>query len=623
MHAVESESVAAATCQPVERRELAATRLVWRLPAPVSATIPVMMTSLVTEIGKQCALFGHTRGCPEVMGSALQAASIPLTVCLHRYRRGAILPWEDALLYAFSDFTLDTDRRELRRGAEAISVTPQVFDLLAYLIRNRERVVSKDDLVREIWGGRIVSDAALTTRMNGARRAIGDTGAKQLLIKTLQRQGFRFVGAVQEEEQGSPVEQNGAATRGEAIAGTMSSAPRLSIVVLPFANLGGDPEQDYFTDGVTESLTTDLSRIAGSFVIGRHTAFTYRGKAINLTEIGRELNVRYVLEGSVQRGGDRLRVSVRLVDAATGAHLWAERFDKPVADLFNMQDEIVSRLAQALEAELLAAEARRAERTPDPDAMDLYFLGRASFNRGHTANNLSQARSLFARALALDPGNVAALVSTALVDLTMVGGFLTDDCPARLAAAEANLVKALSLLPRDAAALALLGVAKILSNRAAEGIVECEQALALDRNLAYAHACIGVGKNYIGRAAETEGHVREALRLSPRDIGAFWWMMFVGNAKSFIGVYPEAVVWLRRSIDLNRNMPFAHFNLAAALAQLGRFEEARAAAKIGLMLDPSFTLRRFRANSPSDNPVFLAGRERIHQGMRMAGVPDQ
>ncbi|MCK1317375.1 winged helix-turn-helix domain-containing tetratricopeptide repeat protein [Bradyrhizobium sp. 23] len=526
------------------------------------------------------------------------------------------------MLYSFSDFTLDTDRRELRRGAEAISVAPQVFDLLIYLVRNRERVVSKDDLVRAVWGGRIVSDAAVTTRINAVRRSVGDSGEKQLLIKTLQRKGFRFVGTVQEERRGSPAEQTGSATLVGAAAETPPSAPRLSIVVLPFANLSGDPSQDYFVDGVTESLTTDLSRISGAFVIGRHTAFTYKNKAVDLRMIGCELNVRYVLEGSVQRSDNQLRVNVQLVDAETGHHLWAERFDKPVADLFDMQDEIVSRLAQALEAQLLAAEAQRSETTPSPDAMDLYFLGRASFNKGHTAENLSRARSFFQRALSLDSGNIPTLVSMALVDLTTVGGFLADDRSGHLAAAEANLVIALSLSPRDASALALLGVAKILSNRAAEGILECEQALALDRNLAYAHACIGVGKNYIGRAAETEGHIQQALRLSPRDIGAFWWMMFAGNAKSFLGAYAEAVVWLRRSIDTNRNMPFAHFNLAAALAQLGRSEEARVAAKMGLTLDPSFTLRRFRANAPSDHPTFLAGREGIYQGMRMAGVPE-
>src|SRR5277367_3017751 len=195
-----------------------------------------------------------------------------------------------------------------------------------------------------------------------------------------------------------------------------SSAPRLSIVVLPFANIGGDPEQDYFVDGVTESLTTDLSRISGSFVIGRHTAFTFKGKAVDLKQIGRELNVRYVLEGSVQRAGNRLRVNVQLIDAETGNHLWAERFDKPIADLFDMQDEIVSRLANTLDAQLSAAEARRAENSLHPNSMDLFFQGRACWNKGVTPEHLTQACGYFERALALDPGNIEALVGAAQVE---------------------------------------------------------------------------------------------------------------------------------------------------------------------------------------------------------------
>jgi TolB-like protein/class 3 adenylate cyclase len=225
------------------------------------------------------------------------------------------------------------------------------------------------------------------------------------------------------------------------------SPPRLSIVVLPFTNLSGDPEQDYFVDGVTESLTTDLSRMSGSFVIGRHTAFTYKGKAVGLKTIGRELNIRYALEGSVQRSGNRLRVNVQLVDAQTANHLWAERFDKPITDLFDMQDEIVSRLANTLNVQLMAAEARRAENALHPDAIDLIFQGRASFNRGQTSENLTKAHDFFERALALDPSNADALVGAAVVDLSIGVAFLTDDRAARFAAVETALTTALSLAP--------------------------------------------------------------------------------------------------------------------------------------------------------------------------------
>jgi tetratricopeptide (TPR) repeat protein len=329
-----------------------------------------------------------------------------------------------------------------------------------------------------------------------------------------------------------------------------------------------------------------------------------------------------VLEGSVQRGGKRLRVNVQLIDAETGNHLWAERFDKPIADLFDMQDEIVSRLANTLNTQLVTAEARRAETTMHPDTMDLYFLGRASVNKGATLENLGRAQGFFERALSLDHANVAALVGSALVDVAIGSSFLTDDRAARFAAAETASTKALSVAPNFPLAHWALGAVHIATNRAAEGIVECEQALALDQNLADAHATIGWAKFHLGRGAETEAHVREALRLSPRDDGAFRWMMLLGIAKSQVGDYEEAVMWLRRSIDANRTMPYTHFSLAAALALLARLDEARAAAKAGLALDPTFTIRRFLRQLSSDNPVYLAKRERVYEGMRMAGVPE-
>ena len=400
------------------------------------------------------------------------------------------------------------------------------------------------------------------------------------------------------------------------------SAPRLSIVVLPFVNIGGEPEQDYFADGVTESLTTDLSRINGSFVIARNSAFSYRGKSPDVRQVRRELNVRYVLEGSVQRGGDRLRVNVQLIDAETGNHLWAERFDKPVADLFDMQDEIVSRLTNALDAQLIEAEAQRAGRALHPDALDLYFQGKACWNKGLTPEYLAQARDYFERSFALDSGNVDALVGLASVDATIAGSFVSDDRAAQLVAAETALTRALSMAPQHAMAHLALGAVQMMTNRAALGICECEHALALDRNLADAHGCIGMAKYFSGRAEDTEAHILEALRLSPRDVYAYRWMLYVGIAKAQLGADAEAVVWLRRSIEANRNYPLAHFHLAETLALLGQLDEARVAAQAGLALQPDFTLRRYRENALSDNPAYLAGRKRSGEGMRLAGVPE-
>jgi TolB-like protein/Flp pilus assembly protein TadD len=518
------------------------------------------------------------------------------------------------LLYSFSDFTLDTERRELRQGAETISVAPQVFDLLSYLIRNRERVVSKDELIAGVWNGRIVSDAALTTRINGARCAVGDTGEKQDLIKTLPRKGFRFVGAVQEA--GSSAIATGSVER------TGDTPPRLSIVVLPFANLSDDREQDYFVDGVTESLTTDLSRIAGSFVMARNSALSYENRAVDVRQVGRELNVRYVLEGSVQRSGKRLRMNVQLIDAVSGQHLWAERFEKPVVDLFDVQDEIVSRLANTLGRQLIEAEARRAERTLHPDAMDLYFQGRAWLMKGFSPECVTQARSFFERSLACDPGNVEAMIGLANADTAVGTSFTTDDGPARLAAAEAMVNRALSIRPNRTSAHLARGWVQIFTNRAAQAIREFEHVLALDSNIASAHAALGFAKFYMGRAAETEGHIFEALRLSPRDVEAYQWACFVGVAKLQLGSDVEAVSWLRRSTEANRNFPLAHLVLAAALGLSGALDEARTAARTGLALNPGFTIRRFITAQQGDNPAFLAGVERACEGFRLAGVPE-
>jgi TolB-like protein/Tfp pilus assembly protein PilF len=391
--------------------------------------------------------------------------------------------------------------------------------------------------------------------------------------------------------------------------------------VLPFANIGGDPEQDYFVDVVTESLTTDLSRINGAFVIARNTAFTFKGKAVDVKKLGRELNVRYVLEGSVQRGGKRLRVNVQLIDTETSNHLWAERFDKPVADLFEMQDEIVSRLANTLKAELIAAEARRAEQSPHPDAMDLYFQGWASLHRGTTPESNAQAQQFFERALLLDPCCVEALVGTAWVELRAANVLGADSLNARLAA-ERAVLKALSLAPNHAVANETWGAVQIFTNRVAQGIAQCERALALDPNLAFAHGNIGLAKYHIGRNVETEAHIHEALRLSPRDVWAHVWMMYAGVAKLWHGADAEAVAWFRQSIETNRNFPLSRFYLAVALAYLGELDEANAAVRAGLELHPSFTISRYRASAACNHPAYLAGRERTYEGMRMAGVPE-
>jgi tetratricopeptide (TPR) repeat protein len=295
-----------------------------------------------------------------------------------------------------------------------------------------------------------------------------------------------------------------------------------------------------------------------------------------------------------------------------------------VADLFDMQDEIVARLSNALNTQLITAEARRAERAPRPDSMDHYFQGMAWLNKGLTPDSLARAENYFERALSLDAGNVEALVGIALVNCNFAGGTHTaDDRVSRLAAAEAFATRALSLAPDHPRGRTSLGLTYIYSNRAAQGIAQCERALALDRNLAVAHAYIGMAKFFLGRGEESEGDIEEAFRLSPRDTSAFLWRGLAGIAKIFLGWYEEALVRLSQSIEINGNFSTGQFYLAVALAELGRLDEARIAVQNGLALDPRFTILRYRNSAPSDNPTFMKARERIYVAMRKAGVPEE
>ncbi|HEY6518719.1 MAG TPA: tetratricopeptide repeat protein, partial [Roseiarcus sp.] len=397
---------------------------------------------------------------------------------------------------------------------------------------------------------------------------------------------------------------------------------RLSIVVLPFISLGVDVEHELFVDGVTESLTTDLSRINNATVVSRNTAFTYKGKPVDAKQIGRDLNVRYVLEGSIQRGGSRMRINVQLIDAITGNHLWADRFDKPMADLFDMQDEIVSQLANQLRPELLAAEARRAETMADPDSVDLYFQGVQQFNKGGV-DNIEAARGYFERAVALDPTNIDALVGAARADVLVGAIYTTEHRAERLADAEALLIKGISIAPRNFWAHLWLGFVQIQTNRASRAIGELEQALSLNRNLGAAHAWIGQAKITMGRADEAEAHVNEAFRLSPNDAVAFIWTHIRGLAKLHLGADEEAAALFRRSVDASRNYPLSHFYMAAALAYLDRLDEARAEVKAGQALAPNYSIARFLTMAESDNPTYLKQRERIQDGLRKAGVAEK
>ena len=403
-----------------------------------------------------------------------------------------------------------------------------------------------------------------------------------------------------------------------------SVTPRLSIVVLPFVNLGGNSAQDYFVDGVTEGLTTDLSRIPGAFVIARNTAFTFKGKPVDARAIGRELGVRYMMEGSVQSGADRIRINAQLIDTETGAHLWAERFDKPRADIFDMQDEITTRLARTVGVELVAAEGRRAERERpnNMDAVDLAMRGWAILNQALSLRRGREACDLFDAAIRLDDRNVEALIGLAFYHSYDVRMFASTNRDEQLRIAEKAITEALTLAPGNALAHFVRANILHVSGVTERSLRELELAITLDRNLASAHAEAGFMKVLLGRAEEAEADLTNAIRLSPRDPALDRWYGLLGIANLFLGRLEPALDGLRKSVEMNPHVSLFQFFLAAASALSGRANEAQDARDAGLRLDPNFTVARFRNEARSKNATFLAQRERIYGGLRLAGVPE-
>jgi TolB-like protein/Tfp pilus assembly protein PilF len=402
------------------------------------------------------------------------------------------------------------------------------------------------------------------------------------------------------------------------------AAPRLSLVVLPFLSIGGSPEDVPFTDGITETLTTDLSRSSGVFVISRSTAFAYKDKPIDTREIGRELGVRYVLEGSVQNAGDRIRINTQLVDAETGAHLWAERFDKQRGDLLAMQDEVTTRLVRAIHIELIAAESRRATREhPDRlDAVDQTLHGSAAWNQHLSDEAARRARHFFEAALRLDEHNHDALLGVANAHMWEVNMYASDDRVGQIRAAEAAATKALAMAPDCAEAHVTHGTILYAMRAPERALREFKLAIGLDGNLAVAHGYLGLMKFFLGRAHETRGHIEEAMRLSPRDPLLFRWLFFIGVADVYLGRVVRGLESLRRSVEINPNWGLSQFVLAGALALAGLLAEAADVCAIARRLAPNFTIAKFRGEVVSDNPVYLAQREHFYRGLRLAGVPE-
>jgi TolB-like protein/Flp pilus assembly protein TadD len=523
------------------------------------------------------------------------------------------------VIFRFGDHVIDIERRELRRRAERVALEPQVFDLLVYLVRNRDRVVSKDDLIEGVWGGRIVSDSALTTRLNAARRAVNDSGAAQRVIRTVQRKGVRFIGEVSEDsEPAARVEAAPAATE-------PPIAPRLSIVVLPFANLSNDPEQQYFADGITGDLTTDLSRIPDMLVISRNTAFTYRDKPVDTKQIGRELGVRYVLEGEVQRSGSRVRVTAQLIDAETDAHLWAERFEGDAGDLFALQDEITNRIAVALDLELVDAEAARP--IEHPDTRDYLLRGRAERLKPPSRENRAEAITLFERALALDQESVAAQSWLAIALTARVLDLMAGTAAADIVRAEGLAERALAASPRSPLARFAKGQVLRAQHRYDEAILEYETAIALNRNWANAYSHLGWCKFMTGSLEELIPAQEQAIRLSPRDPQIGLYYSRIGYVRLRHSRTDEAIIWYEKARNSTPAHPQFRTFLASAYALKGDTERATAELAEARRLvgdDRYSSIARLRAVESWGVPKVRALVEVTYfAGLRKGGMPEE
>jgi TolB-like protein/DNA-binding winged helix-turn-helix (wHTH) protein/Tfp pilus assembly protein PilF len=590
------------------------------------------------------------------------------------------LPSADVFL--FEGFRLE--RRDLSRQNHSGAFVPvpigsRALEVLGILVERAGDLVSRDEIMKTVWPGTVVENSNLPVQIAALRRVLDDGRANGSCIQTVPGRGYRFVAPVTRVEPtvpsvsarrmgngigsgddqakvpstlgqlgGTPLRP---ASRPRLWGGIMTtfitalflfaavaggnywhlpwsrearSVPRLSVVVLPFTDLSGDPGQGYIADGVTEDLTTDLSRIADMFVISRNTAFTYQNKPVDAKQIGRELGVGYVLDGSVRRSGSRVRVNAQLIDAETDAHLWAERFDRDAGDLFALQDEITSRIAVALNLELIGTEAARP--TDDPDALDYILRGRAAWLKAPTRDNYREVIGLFERALALEPRSVEAqsLLATALANRVL--DYMSGSVAADMERAEELTGQALAASPRSPLAHWAKGQLLTAKFRYDEAIPEYETVIAFNRNSADAYANLGWCKLYIGSIAETIPLQERAIRLSPRDPSIGFWYWRIGVVHLLQSRADEAILWLEKARSANPGLPVAHAYLASAYALKGETERASAEFADAQRLSDNHypTIASLKAGRYFGVPKIRALYEAtFFVGLRKAGMPEE
>ena len=568
----------------------------------------------------------------------------------------------------FDGYILDFQRGCLLAGDKEIALRPKTFEFLRHLVSNPGRLVSKDELLSAVWPNIVVTDDSLVQCVTELRRALQDHD--QRLIKTVQRRGYRFEAVLSAEPSAAEPRGSAAPTqsatdeasaptrhdprrasraRGAAMLAAIgafallmtalgaswwwfsagdrfTAPPQLSIIVLPFKNIGDDPDQENVAASVSIDLTTDLSRIPGAFVIAHGTAQTFKGQNVDVRQVGRDLNVRYVIEGSLRRSGNEVRIDVGLVEAGSGRHLWTERFTLERNEIAAWQDEIVGRIASALNFRLARVETERTlrERRDYPDAYDLTTQGWALIYTAKSPENYDAAHKLFRQALGRNPKSANALAGLGWSSAISVLNGWSMSPAADVAVAEAAVAQLLAIDPNHVVGHHVRGFLLRLQRRTGAAREAFRTAAALNPNFAPAYAQLGVTETESGRPEKAINWIERAIRLSPRDPDHSLWLTFIGIAELHRGRLQEAVFFLGRALEVDTSTPTAvqRAYLASALMLVGRTTEGRAALAEFRKAKPSATIASLRAAARSTDSVFIAQQERFFEGLRMAGLPE-
>ena len=514
--------------------------------------------------------------------------------------------------YQFEEYTLDTDRRELRQGSDhQVTLEPKVFDLLAYLIDNHDRVVTRDDMIAVVWSGRIVSESTLATCINGVRRAIGDDGEHQRLIKTLPRKGLRFVGAVR-------LDATDASNRTSA-AVTARFPNKPSVAVMPFRAMTDDPELEGLTDGLTEEVITGLSRIKGIWVIARNTMFTYKEKSIDVRAIAKDLSVSYVLEGSLRRADGRLRMTAQLTEADSGHHIWAAKIDRPSAGLFEIQDDLAQCVVASVQTQLIVSEGKAATRRfkPSRDVEDLLARARERLYQP-TAEGLMEQIALAEQALLLDPANGEAcrLIATGTWHQAYIGFIAWD----RAAADRVMRFAQRAVLAEQADEYAhwMLGLAHLMAGQHERAIVSLRRALEINPSCSLAYGSSGTVLAWAGDHEQAIANNELALRINPGDPTNYHRFFGLALAHYLASRYVNSLEYAERTVQMRPDWWLANMIHVAALAQNGRITDAQAACRELMRVKGDMVVALL------DDLPFAKGADRDHvaNGLRTAGLAE-